>query len=440
MDVVRSPTTLIVIGAGPKALALTAKARVLTSLGFQVPEIVVIEKDEIGAYWGGRYGFTDGTPQLRRSIEKDVGYPYASTGSNQWSVEIGRQIDDHMRDYSWHRSQILHGHYAEWIDRGQPNPTHEEFHEYLLWVADVSRMDVRYGKVTSIGIEGGKWLISYETGRGELELLSGDGLVITGPGSPEPTPPSMEVVAGAGYFDAVTFWHEWPRLVKENLEGKQIGIIGAGDASAAIVVAILDGIGPTQRNSVPISIISRFGMVYSRGENYSENQMYSDPSDWDSLADEDRREFIRRTDRGVFAQQAQHRLNSAKNVKVLRGEVDINELSIQEKFIHAIVRYEGSTRGQLFDWVINSVSFNGLSFLDMLEDSVRSKLPTTEEGELTVESLEASIDPDLSVHGLEPALHLPMLAAFAQGPGFPNLSCLGLLSDRILGRYLKRLT
>jgi mycobactin lysine-N-oxygenase len=29
-----------------------------------------------------------------------------------------------------------------------------------------------------------------------------------------------------------------------------------------------------------------------------------------------------------------------------------------------------------------------------------------------------------------------VLAGLEQGPGFPNLSCLGLLSDRILRRYV----
>ena len=43
---------------------------------------------------------------------------------------------------------------------------------------------------------------------------------------------------------------------------------------------------------------------------------------------------------------------------------------------------------------------------------------------------------DLSVAGLCPPLHLPVVAGLAQGPGFPNLSCLGLLSDRILRRYV----
>jgi mycobactin lysine-N-oxygenase len=50
--------------------------------------------------------------------------------------------------------------------------------------------------------------------------------------------------------------------------------------------------------------------------------------------------------------------------------------------------------------------------------------------------LERVIGADLSVSGLAPPLHLPVMAGLAQGPGFPNLSCLGLLSDRILHRYV----
>jgi mycobactin lysine-N-oxygenase len=50
--------------------------------------------------------------------------------------------------------------------------------------------------------------------------------------------------------------------------------------------------------------------------------------------------------------------------------------------------------------------------------------------------LERRIEVDLSVAGLCPPLHLPVAAGLAQGPGFPNLSCLGLLSDRILRRYV----
>jgi len=46
------------------------------------------------------------------------------------------------------------------------------------------------------------------------------------------------------------------------------------------------------------------------------------------------------------------------------------------------------------------------------------------------------IDPGAVAAGLRPPLHLPVVAGLAQGPGFPNLSCLGLLSDRVLRRYV----
>ena len=47
--------------------------------------------------------------------------------------------------------------------------------------------------------------------------------------------------------------------------------------------------------------------------------------------------------------------------------------------------------------------------------------------------LQEFIGDDLAITGLAPKLFLPGLSGLTQGPGFPNLSCLGLLSDRILG-------
>ena len=43
---------------------------------------------------------------------------------------------------------------------------------------------------------------------------------------------------------------------------------------------------------------------------------------------------------------------------------------------------------------------------------------------------------DLALTEVFPKLFLPGLAGLTQGPGFPNLSCLGLLSDRVLGANL----
>jgi hypothetical protein len=59
---------------------------------------------------------------------------------------------------------------------------------------------------------------------------------------------------------------------------------------------------------------------------------------------------------------------------------------------------------------------------------------------VTQEAKETKSAPTLLVVGAGPkavaiAAKRHMLAAIAQGPGFPNLSCLGLLADRILAAY-----
>jgi mycobactin lysine-N-oxygenase len=55
---------------------------------------------------------------------------------------------------------------------------------------------------------------------------------------------------------------------------------------------------------------------------------------------------------------------------------------------------------------------------------------------ISQEVIEPLVGRDLAVDGLAPKLHLPMLSGLRQGPGFANLSCLGRLSDRILGAYV----
>jgi mycobactin lysine-N-oxygenase len=57
-------------------------------------------------------------------------------------------------------------------------------------------------------------------------------------------------------------------------------------------------------------------------------------------------------------------------------------------------------------------------------------------GPLASDRLQEGIGYDLSVNDLTPKLFLPNLSGLTQGPGFPNLSCLGLLSDRVLGSWI----
>ena len=66
---------LAVIGAGPKGIAVAVKAKVLAEFGFPVDEIVLIEKNEVGANWSGTHGYTNGEMKLGTSPEKDVVFP-----------------------------------------------------------------------------------------------------------------------------------------------------------------------------------------------------------------------------------------------------------------------------------------------------------------------------------------------------------------------------
>ena len=85
-----------------------------------------------------------------------------------------------------------------------------------------------------------------------------------------------------------------------------------------------------------------------------------------------------------------------------------------------------------YDLVVVAIGFQARWFEGLLGDQARGLLASALGGA----ELERRIQADLSVAGLSPPLHLPVVAGLAQGPGFPNLSCLGLLSDRILGRYV----
>jgi hypothetical protein len=110
-----------------------------------------------------------------------------------------------------------------------------------------------------------------------------------------------------------------------------------------------------------VDVLTARGVLYSRGESYDENRYFSNPGDWPRLAESHRREFIQRTDRGVFSLQAEAILNQSPGYRALAG------------------------RGFAIDAA--SATWSSRS-------------------------------------------------STAQRPGFPNLSCLGLMSDRVLRRYV----
>jgi mycobactin lysine-N-oxygenase len=245
-------------------------------------------------------------------------------------------------------------------------------------------------------------------------------------------------------FDGATVWQALASLarLRPSAGMVHIGIIGTGETAAAAVVALLDTLGETAR----IDVFVPHGVFYSRDEGFEENRLFSDPDPhdadeeeghqhprrWRSLTEEDRRDFVRRADRGVFSVQAVREITRAGNVRSVIGTA--TALEAGEDAVRVELTYGGRTQALDFDYVVVARGFDPLSFLAWLDEEARARLGAAA-GALTAEALEAAVGYDLAIGGLSPRLHVPMLSGVAQGPGFPNLSCLGLLAERVLAPY-----
>jgi mycobactin lysine-N-oxygenase len=435
--------TLLVIGAGPKGLALAAKQAVLRQLGMAVPDVILLERHGVGAHWSGAHGYTDGRRVLGTAPEKDVGFPY---DSRAWgTAERNRAVDRGMLAYSWPAFLVATYRYAAWIDRDRARPTHREWAAYLQWIAGEAGARVTVGEVQGLDwvAEGPHWHIRYRApGRPHEQSLRADGVVLTGPGTPLllPGQPAYD----PRVFDGATIWAALDRLAaqRQGSAPLRLGVVGTGETAAAAVVALLDTLGEAAR----IDVFVPRGVFYSRDEGYEENRLFSDPDPhevgdgaehehprrWLSLTEEDRREFVRRADRGVFSVQAVREITRAGNVRSVLGTV--TNVDAREEAVRVDATYGGRAQTHTYDYVVVARGFDPLGFLAWLDEEGRARLSAAAGG-LTLEALEHSVGYDLAIAELQPRLHVPMLAGVAQGPGFPNLSCLGLLAERVLAAY-----
>ncbi len=325
-----------------------------------------------------------------------------------------------MADFSWQRHLISRGAYADWVDRGRLRPTHRQWSSYLRGVAERAGAEIVAGEVVGLEVDNDRWRLELESG----EAIRSDGVVLTGAGPPITVagqPPEHPRV-----LDGRNYW------LAERALGKQVAqsvcVIGSGETAASVVISLLR---KWPRRST-IDVLTSRGVLYSRGESYDENRFYSDPGDWPALAESHRREFLERTDRGVFSPQAEAVLNQSRGFRTLAGRA----VAIEAGYSQVVVTVEyGSERERVaYDLVVVAIGFDARWFERILGREAVRRLETG----LAATALERRIEVDLSVAGLSPPLHLPLMAGLAQGPGFPNLSCLGLLSDRILRRYVTR--
>jgi mycobactin lysine-N-oxygenase len=439
-----STPTLLVLGAGPKAVAIVAKRQVLARLGYPVPRVRVIDRQGVATHWTGKAGFTDGQQFLGTRPEKDIGFPYLSTC---WGDKaLSRAVAKEMMHLSWQSFLIDQLRYSDWVDRGRTRPIHREWSQYIQWVAEQVELDLCRGEVTSIATTSDQqqWGLTCSPGEGGAPFtVTGDGLVITGAGTPLTIPGQPK--EHPRIMDGASFWlrsEEFAQLRSHVKKPLNIGVIGTGETAAAVVVALVDAL----RSSVFVEVISPYGVIYSRDEGFEENRLFSDPdgklanlfgdhqraTDWLQLSERDRREFVRRTDRGVFSLKAMEELSKAENVRSVLGTA--RHIEARDTGVRVEIVYDGKTKNEEYDYVVVARGFDALWFRHLLDAVTHARM-----AEMTNSfdggTIEHAIAEDLSLGGFAPKLHLPMLAGIAQGPGFPNLSCLGLLADRILASY-----
>ena len=428
-----TPQTLVVVGAGPKAAAICAKAQVLAELGYPPIRVVVIEQEMVANNWRGKGGFTDGKCFLGTPPEKDVGFPYNS--------QYGIKVDKAMLAYSWQafKMEWKRTAYGDWVDRGRPHPEHQEWASYIDWVfRSAPPDDLMRGEVVQVVPAGGKLEIKIRD-RKRIEIA--DGIVFTGPGPAKlmaNLPSNTQDI-----FDGRSYWHNLGSF-KDTTEAT-IALIGGGETAASIALSLLDLMAADRGPVFNIHIINRNGAIFTRGESFRENRMFTHPPDWQKLDQVNRQEFIKRTDRGVFSVAAQMRLNQAERVTVMSGRV-IGITRIATRFGKIKLAVD-MARGKppapyrkLYDKVIIARGFNAFHALELLPTNVRPVYQTDEEKL----ALELNIDEHLRIPfasapeppSEEPNVHMPMIAGLAQGPGYPNLSCLGHLADAILSNYI----
>jgi mycobactin lysine-N-oxygenase len=436
-----SRPTLLVVGAGPKAVAIAAKRHMLAKLGYSVPHVRIIDRQGVATHWTGKAGFTDGHQFLGTRPEKDVGFPYLSAC---WGdKELSRAVAKEMVHLSWQSFLIDQWRYADWIDRGRTRPTHREWSQYIQWVAEQVEMELCIGEVTSIATTSDQqhWCLTCHPGNGgESFTVTGSGLVMTGPGTPLTIPGQPK--AHPRIMDGASFWlrsEEFVQLRSHVTQPLTIGVIGTGETAAAILVALVDAL----RDAAFIEVISPYGVIYSRDEGFEENRLFSDPdgrlasllgdhrhaANWLQLSERDRREFVRRTDRGVFSLKAIEELSNAENVRSVLGTVQ--RIDATDTGVRVESEYDGKMQYDEYDYLVVARGFDALWFRHLLDEVTQARLAEVTHS-FDGRTIEHAIIEDLSLAGFTPKLHLPMLAGIAQGPGFPNLSCLGLLADRIL--------
>ncbi|MFD7136143.1 hypothetical protein [Streptomyces sp. NPDC059894] len=143
----RHDRPLLVIGAGPKALALAEKSKDLHDASFNVPEVVAVERHRTAANRQPGDGWTDGRQHLGTLPEKDLGFSYGSSAWGDRRAPGVGEIGWRLVGFSWTGYPMRTAACGRWIDQGRPQPTHQDWADYLEWTSLEAGLRVVTGEV-----------------------------------------------------------------------------------------------------------------------------------------------------------------------------------------------------------------------------------------------------------------------------------------------------
>ncbi|TIO80820.1 MAG: hydroxylase [Mesorhizobium sp.] len=422
-----------VIGGGPKAAALAAKAFCLQQAGVPI-RLTIFERSAIGSAWTGKHGYTDGDQRLCTPAERDLGFPYeANLGS-----EIAQQM---QASFSWAAYKVFAhnaSRYADWVSRGRKPPTHRDFAEYIEWAVEKSGAEVYFGIVSALTLENDRWTVVQKTAEGTIQVPDFHGVVVTGPG---PANKLFDRVKDPRVFTGEDFWSRFRGVRKILRSGpKRIVVIGGGGTAAAIAAWFVR----TGMKGHEIALLTDQPTLFTRTTNFFENRLFDDETIWKSLSAVDRRNFTDRLNRGVVWENVTELLADAEQLSLVPGRATGIEHGnhrqgaprpdLMVKYTNHLGNHEAQA-----DLVVDATGFNPWWFERLLPKELRNHIINgdVESQKEQRKQLQQDMRPDLSLElPVEPRIHAPMLSQVV-GPGFVSLMVLGAMADRILNHYSK---
>src|SRR5690606_19064831 len=166
-------------------------------------------------------------------------------------------------------------------------------------------------------------------------------------------------------------------------------VIGGGETAGSAMDELV------RHDVLTVSVISPGATIYTRGESYFENSLFSDPAKWRALSIEERRDVMRRCDRGVFSVRVQESLLADNRVHHLQGRVV--RVAEQGDGVALTLRNEMRPDQQhSFDLVVDATGGQALWFLDLFDADAADLVELAIGGPITQARLEAAIGHDLA--------------------------------------------